>query len=73
MMLRSLVFNESLEMSDVHALLRSMTLGMGVALTTTLVGVVTSILLGVQYLLVDRGADRFVADAVYFAETELAR
>lgn len=71
LMLRSLVFSESLEMSDVHALLSSMTLGMGIALTTTLVGVITSVLLGFQYLLVDRGADRFVSEAIYFATTEL--
>ena len=71
MMLRSVVFSDSFEMSDVQDLLGNMTVGMGVALTTTLVGLVTSALLGFQYLLVDRGADRLVAQAIFFSETEL--
>ncbi|MGH8598031.1 MAG: hypothetical protein ACREXT_15355, partial [Gammaproteobacteria bacterium] len=62
---------ETFDIAHAQALLGSMTVGMGVALNTTLVGLVTSMLLGLQYLLLDRGADRLLADAVFFAETEL--
>lgn len=44
-------------------LLRSLTLGLGVALLTTMVGLVGNILLGLQLTRLDRYADRLVADA----------
>ena len=43
-------------------LLRSLTTGLGVALLTTMVGLVGNILLGLQLTRLDRYADRFVAD-----------
>ncbi len=69
MMLGSVSGIESFEVSDVKVVLSNMTVGMGVALNTTLAGLVASILLGFQYLLLDRGADRLVSQTVYYAQT----
>lgn len=46
--------------AQIQALLAQMTLGMGIALVTTLVGLLANLLLGVQLLLLDRAADRVV-------------
>ncbi|MCG7932434.1 MAG: MotA/TolQ/ExbB proton channel family protein [Candidatus Thiodiazotropha weberae] len=62
---------ESFDLADIQGLLQRMTGGMGVALNTTLLGLVCSILLGLQYLMLDRAADRLVAAAVHLAETRL--
>jgi len=56
----------------VQNLLQQMTVGMGVALNTTLLGLVGTLLLGMQYLLVDRAADRLVAQTVHFTESCLS-
>ncbi|MCG8486359.1 MAG: MotA/TolQ/ExbB proton channel family protein [Chromatiales bacterium] len=62
---------ESFDLADIQGLLQRMTGGMGVALNTTLLGLVCSMLLGMQYLMLDRAADRLVAAAVHLAETRL--
>jgi len=49
--------------AQIQALLAQMTLGMGIALVTTLVGLVANLLLGIQLLLLDR-----VAGAILDAE-----
>ena len=54
-------------------LLQQMSAGMGVALYTTLTGVVASMVLGLQYLLLDRSADQLVAGAVQFGEFSTMR
>lgn len=46
--------------AQIQALLAQMTLGMGIALVTTLVGLLANLLLGIQLLLLDRAADRVV-------------
>jgi hypothetical protein len=48
--------------SQSQELLKSLTAGLGVALLTTMVGLVGNILLGLQLTRLDRFADRFVAD-----------
>lgn len=68
MMLGSVAQLESFDLGDVQQLLQRMTGGMGVALNTTLLGLTGSMLLGMQYLLLDRAADRLVARAVQFSE-----
>ncbi|MEJ2592865.1 MAG: MotA/TolQ/ExbB proton channel family protein [Candidatus Thiodiazotropha sp.] len=68
MMLGSVAQLDSFDVGDVQQLLQHMTGGMGVALNTTLLGLTGSMLLGMQYLLLDRAADRLVARAVQFAE-----
>jgi biopolymer transport protein ExbB/TolQ len=71
LMLGSVMSIESFAIEDAQSMLGSMTVGMGVALNTTMLGLVSSMLLGMQYLLADRGADRLIADAVFIAEAEL--
>ena len=71
LMLRSVLSLGTIEFNDVQGLLGEMTVGMAVALNTTLVGLLTSMLLGLQYLMLDRGADKLIADAVFFTESEL--
>ena len=71
LMLSSVMAIESFDIADAQGLLGRMTIGMGVALNTTMLGLVCSMALGLQYLLVDRGADRLIARAVYLAESRL--
>ena len=47
---------------NVQNLLKQMTQGMAIALYTTLVGLIANLWLGLQLLLLDRTADRLVAD-----------
>ena len=63
-MLGSLGKLESLETAQVQTLMEQMTHGMGIALNTTLLGLVGSILLGLQYLYLDRSADRLLASVI---------
>ena len=66
LMLRSVMSLGSIDFNDVQVLLGEMTIGMAVALNTTLMGLLTSMLLGLQYLMLDRGADKLISDAVFF-------
>lgn len=60
-MLSSVSGLENLTIADVKDLMQKMTEGMGIAMSTTLIGLICSMLLSAQYLLLDRMADRFVA------------
>jgi biopolymer transport protein ExbB/TolQ len=53
---------QNFDPSQSQELLRSLTSGLGVALLTTMVGLVANILLGVQLTRLDRYADRLVTD-----------
>ena len=53
---------QSFDPSQSQDLLRSLTTGLGVALLTTMVGLVGNIVLGLQLTRLDRYADRLVAD-----------
>jgi hypothetical protein len=52
----------SFDLDQVQNLLKQMTQGMAIALYTTLVGLIANLWLGLQLLLLDRTADRLVAD-----------
>ncbi|MBN8510224.1 MAG: MotA/TolQ/ExbB proton channel family protein [Burkholderiales bacterium] len=52
----------SFDIDQIQNLLKQMTAGMAIALYTTLVGLVANLWLGLQLLLLDRMADRVVAD-----------
>jgi hypothetical protein len=54
---------QNFDASQSQDLLKSLTTGLGVALLTTMVGLVGNILLGLQLTRLDRFADRIVADA----------
>lgn len=71
MMLSSLEGLQDLDISDIKTLMQQMTQGMGVAMNTTLAGLVGSILLGLQFLLLDRHADRLIAATVDHAHKNL--
>lgn len=62
----------SFDVAAVQQLLGSMSEGMSVALYTTLTGLSASMLLGLQYLMLDRAADSLLARVVHFAERRLA-
>lgn len=53
---------QSFDPAQSQELLKSLTAGLGIALLTTMVGLVGNILLGLQLTRLDRYADRFVAD-----------
>jgi len=63
-MLSSISGLDQLDISDIKQLMQQMTQGMGVAMNTTMVGLVSSMGLGVQYLLLDRCADGLVVKGV---------
>lgn len=69
LMLQPLSTLESFEISDIQGVLTNMTSGMSVALNTTLLGLISSMALSFQYLLLDRGADELVARTIHFMET----
>lgn len=70
-MLGSMGHLESLDITQVQTLMQQMTQGMKIALNTTIIGLVGSMLLGVQYLLLDRTADKLVVEAVHASERDL--
>ena len=60
------------EFADLPQMLAQMGSGMGVSLYTTLVGLLVNMALSLQYLLLDRSADRFIAQALLFAPSPRA-
>lgn len=70
LMLSSVSGLETLDISDIKQLMQQMTQGMGVAMNTTLVGLVSSMLLGIQYLLLDRHADQLVLQTVIYGQDQ---
>lgn len=72
MMLGAVEITPSFDLATVQRMLGAMSVGMAVALYTTIAGLVTSMLLGLQYLLLDRAADELIAQAVVFAERRLS-
>ena len=69
LMLTSISSSALSDISQVHALFSNMAQGMRVALNTTLTGLLGAMLLGFQYLMLDRGADRLLSNVIHFAET----
>lgn len=67
-MLSSISTIEALAVDDIKNLMQQMTKGMGVAMNTTLLGLICSMLTGIQYLLLDRHCDRIVCDVVEHAD-----
>lgn len=69
LMLTSISTSTLSDISQAHALFGEMAQGMRIALNTTLTGLLGAMLLGLQYLMLDRAADRLLAGTIYFAET----
>ncbi|MGB0732609.1 MAG: MotA/TolQ/ExbB proton channel family protein [Pontibacterium sp.] len=68
LMLGSLDSIDTLDVSRVTELMTEMTQGMKIAMNTTLVGLVSSVLVSVQFLLLDRLADRYLATTLLYGE-----
>lgn len=71
LMLGSVANTASLDVNTMQKVLRQMSSGMGTALFTTLAGLIGSILLGMQYLLLDKGADELLHRVIRVAEIEI--
>ena len=72
LMLGSVADTSSLDVNTMQKVLKQMSSGMGTALFTTLAGLIGSILLGLQYLLLDKSADKLVRQSIRLAEIEVA-
>lgn len=70
-MLGSMTHLSSLDIAEVQTLMQQMTQGMKIALNTTIIGLVGSIFLGLQYLLLDRAADQLLVAAVQASQHSL--
>lgn len=68
LMLTSVSASGLLSPDKVPELFSEMTAGMRVALNTTLVGLLGTILLGLQYLMIDRGAGQLLIGLAHFAD-----
>ncbi|MDN5938398.1 MAG: MotA/TolQ/ExbB proton channel family protein [Salinisphaera sp.] len=71
MMLGAVEITPSFDLATVQRMLGAMSAGMAVALYTTIAGMITSMILGLEYLLLDRAADDLIAQTVVFAERRL--
>jgi len=67
LMLGTVVNITDFDLSTVQKILKQMSTGMGTALYTTFAGLVCSILAGVQYHLLDRGADDLIETAKHLS------
>jgi len=71
LMLGSIANTASLDVNTMQKVLRQMSSGMGTALFTTLAGLIGSILLGLQYLLLDKGSDELIHRVIRVAEIDI--
>lgn len=71
LMLGSVANTASLDVNTMQKVLRQMSSGMGTALFTTLAGLIGSILLGMQYLLLDKGSDELIHRVIRVAEIDV--
>lgn len=73
LMLGSLDNIKSMDLGQVQTLMQTMTQGMKIALNTTLLGLVSSLLLGIQYLYLDRRADQLIAQTIQRFQREVTQ
>lgn len=71
LMLGSVADTASLDVNTMQKVLKQMSNGMGTALYTTLAGLVGSMALGAQYLLLDKGADHLIETILRVTESHL--
>ena len=71
-LLGALTQTTQFDVSTMQKLLTQMSAGMGTALYTTFVGLIASMLLGLQYHLLDRAADELLLRLVWLTETAAA-
>ncbi len=73
LMLASVADITSLQLTQMQQVLTKMAVGIGVALNTTLLGLIGSMVLGMQYLVLDRTADRLLSSAAHFAQMRFSQ
>jgi hypothetical protein len=71
LMLGSVADTASLDVNTMQKVLKQMSNGMGTALYTTLAGLVGSMSLGLQYLLLDKGADVLIEQILRLTDAKL--
>lgn len=71
MMLTSLDGIHSLDINQLQTLMQYMTKGMGIALNTTIFGLIGSMILGIQYLALDRYADTLLIKILQIPKSTL--
>jgi hypothetical protein len=71
LMLGSLDNIKSMDLEQVQTLMQTMTQGMKIALNTTLLGLGSSLLLGLQYLYLDRRADQLLALTIHQSQLDV--
>lgn len=71
LMLGSVADTASLDVNTMQKVLKQMSNGMGTALYTTLAGLVGSMSLGLQYLLLDKGADTLIEQILRLTDAKL--
>jgi len=72
LMLGSVADTTSLDVNTMQKVLKQMSNGMGTALYTTLAGLVGSMVLGLQYLIVDKGADTLIERILRLVDAKLS-
>ena len=71
LMLGSVADTASLDVNTMQKVLKQMSNGMGTALYTTLAGLMGSMTLGAQYLILDKGADHVIESILRLTESRL--
>ena len=66
-MLTALVGSNQLELTAMQSILRDMASGMGIKIIATVVGLLTNIILALQWLMLDRCADKVLSGAIYLS------
>jgi hypothetical protein len=64
LMLASVSVTDNMDIASLQSVIKSMSNGMGTALYTTLTGLVASMILAIQYLLVERGSDCLIERSI---------
>jgi hypothetical protein len=72
-MLGSVTELQQMDIRNLQQLLTQMSDGMKIALYTTLTGLIAGVLLGLQYQMLDRAADRLLALIIEISEVDLPR
>ena len=67
LMLASVSVTDSMDVTSLQTIIKSMSNGMGTALYTTLAGLVASMILVIQYLLIERGSDCLIERSIQLA------
>ena len=64
LMLASVSVTDNMDVASLQSIIKSMSNGMGTALYTTLTGLVASMILAIQYLLIERGSDCLIERSI---------